>query len=322
MEHSLLIIDDSKTIRSQIEQIFAAGELFKTILVAENGLEGFKLVVNHDVDMILCDIEMPGIDGLKFLAMLQSREDLRGKPVIMLTSHDDLDTKIRVFESGACDYITKPFHAEEVAARVRVHMQIKILQDELRRSNQLLQEQAQTDPLTGLCNRRHLYQILSSELNRCCRNQQPIAMIMIDIDHFKQINDSYGHQAGDAVLVGIADLLQNQLRTYDRVARYGGEEFCLVLPETDLEEAGIVAERLRQMVEKTVFEPKQQNCKLTISLGVSAYRGCDEGSLEELINIADSALYAAKEAGRNRSVCREITLKKTRQRVSTDSIHS
>ncbi len=259
MNQTLLIIDDSKAIRTQVMQIFADGKIFAKTLQAEDGITGFKLLVNNRVDIILCDIEMPGIDGLKFLAMLQSREDLRDKPVIMLTSHNDLSTKVRGLESGASDYITKPFEPEEMVARLRVHLQIKTLQDELRRSNQLLLELAQTDPLTRLCNRRHLYDKLDVELNRCFRGSNPIALIMTDIDHFKRVNDQFGHQVGDEVLINVADLLKDQLRTYDLAGRYGGEEFCLILPETDLQAATEVAERIRQAVEAMVEHLLQNN---------------------------------------------------------------
>ncbi|NOQ51354.1 MAG: diguanylate cyclase [Desulfuromonadaceae bacterium] len=307
MNRTLLIIDDSKAIRSQVTQIFSDGKLFVNILQAADGIEGFKLLVNNQVDLILCDIEMPEMDGLKFLAMLQSREDLREKPVIMLTSHDDLDTKVKGLESGASDYITKPFEPSEMVARVHVHMQLKTLQDELRRSNQLLLELAQTDPLTRLYNRRYLYEKLTAELNRCYRGTSPISLIMADIDHFKRVNDQYGHQVGDEVLVKISDLLQEKLRTYDLAARYGGEEFCLVLPETDLEAAQNIAERIRQRVESLPLAPPMGRDKLTMSFGVAAYDGTYDGTIDELIRAADDALYEAKNGGRNQVKTKEIT---------------
>ena len=307
MKRTLLIIDDSKAIRTQVQQIFADGKMFPKILQAADGIEAFKLLVNTSVDIILCDIEMPGIDGLKFLAMLQSREDLKEIPVIMLTSHGDLNTKVRGLESGACDYITKPFEPAEMVARVHVQMQIKTLQDELRRSNQLLLQLAQTDPLTRLYNRRHLYEKLEIELNRCFRGRNPIALIMTDIDHFKQVNDKFGHQVGDEVLTKVADLLQEQLRTYDLAARYGGEEFCLVLPETDLEAACEVAERIRQQAEAMTFPAPMENHRLTMSFGVSAYDGTEEGSIDEMIRVADDALYEAKHSGRNQVKEKEIS---------------
>jgi len=306
MNRTLLIIDDSKAIRTQVEQIFADGKLFTKILQAADGIEAFKILVNNKVDIILCDIEMPGIDGLKFLAMLQSREDLKEIPVLMLTSHGDLNTKIRGLESGACDYITKPFEPAEMVARVHVQMQIKSLQDELRRSNELLLQLAQTDPLTRLYNRRHLYEKLEIELNRCHRSRNPISLIMTDIDHFKRVNDQYGHQVGDEVLTKVADLLQEQLRTYDMAARYGGEEFCLVLPETDLEAACDVAERIRRRVEEIRFPAPMDKHTLTMSFGVAAYDGTTEGSIDEIIRVADDALYEAKNSGRNQVQEKEI----------------
>ncbi|HEY5672998.1 MAG TPA: diguanylate cyclase [Malonomonas sp.] len=298
MQRTLLIIDDSKAIRTQVAQIFADGRLFTQVLQAADGIEGFKLLVNNKIDIILCDIEMPGIDGMKFLAMLQSRDDLKGKTVIMLTSHKDLGSKVRGLESGASDYITKPFEPEEMVARLRVHMQINTLQDELRRSNQLLLELAQTDPLTRLCNRRHLYDKLEVEINRCVRGGNSIALIMADIDHFKRINDQHGHQAGDEALVKVSDLLLEELRTYDLAARYGGEEFCLVLPETNLKAAAEVAERIRYKAELINFNAPMEREKITISFGVAAFEN-REGTIDELIRLADEALYLAKKSGRN-----------------------
>jgi diguanylate cyclase (GGDEF)-like protein len=231
--------------------------------------------------------------------MLQSRDDLKGKPVIMLTSHRDTNTKVRGLELGASDYITKPFEPAEMVARLRVHLQIKELQDELRRSNQLLLELAQTDPLTRLCNRRHFDDKLEVEINRCYRGGKPIALIMADIDHFKRINDHYGHQAGDDSLVRVADLLLEELRTYDLAARYGGEEFCLILPETDLKAAVEVAERIRHKTESIKFDAPMEQEKLTISFGVAAFEN-RRGTVDELIRLADEALYLAKNTGRNR----------------------
>jgi diguanylate cyclase (GGDEF)-like protein len=300
MKRTLLIIDDSTAIRQQVCKVVTDYQLFHTVLEAGDGIAGFKLLVENTVDVVLCDVEMPGIDGLKFLAMLQSREDLQNTPVIMLTSHDEIATKVRGLESGASDYITKPFEPQELIARLKVHLQIKTLQDELRRSNRLLLELSQTDPLTRLFNRRHLTEMLENELNRCQRNLAPCSLIMCDIDHFKKVNDGHGHQAGDDVLIVVAELLRKQLRRYDLAARYGGEEFCLVLPETTLQEATEVAERIRARVEAYKFTDNLATLKLTISLGVAALPGGSEKLQDELIRMADEALYLAKRHGRNR----------------------
>lgn len=303
MTGTLLIIDDSKAIRQQIHDIVKDGKLVQNVLQAEDGLKGFKLLVANDVDIILCDVEMPGIDGLKFLGLLQTRTELRDKPVIMLTSHTDVATKVKGLQSGASDYITKPFEPAELIARLKVHLQLKTLRDELQRSNRLLLELSRTDPLTLLFNRRHLMEVLKTELNRARRSGKSCALILADVDHFKTVNDRYGHQKGDEVLVCLAQLLSEQLRPYDSAARYGGEEFCLVLPETTLEEALDVAERIRSKTEKLQCGVAADPLALTMSFGVVCYTGEADETLDNLISRADKALYRAKHNGRNRVHC-------------------
>jgi len=217
----------------------------------------------------------------------------------MLTSHKDVDTKVRGLQSGASDYITKPFEPAELVARLRVHLQLKKLQDELKHSNRLLLELSQTDPLTRLYNRRHLIDVLNTELIRAKRHKANCSLVLADIDHFKTVNDRYGHQKGDEILVCVAELITDQLRPYDIAARYGGEEFCLVLPETSLEEAVEVAERIRIKTENLQFSAESEGLKLTISFGVTCYSGDLKETLDDLIFRADKALYQAKEKGRN-----------------------
>lgn len=303
MTRTLLIIDDSKAVRQQISDILQNGELFGTILQAEDGIEGFKMLVENRVDIILCDVEMPGIDGLKFLALLQTKDELKDKPVIMLTSHKDVATKVRGLQSGASDYVTKPFEPAELVARLKVHLQLKTLQDELKHSNKLLLELSQTDPLTHLFNRRHLMDVLNTEIKRCERKQISCAVILADIDHFKMINDRFGHLKGDEVLVCVSELLKDQSRPYDLAARYGGEEFCLVLPETKEAEAIEAAERIRHKIELLSFGEGVEELTLTMSFGVACY--AEGETLDDLISRADSALYQAKREGRNRVVTAE-----------------
>lgn len=222
MATSILIIDDSNQVRAQIVKTLQKVSLFDNYLEAADGIEAFKLVLNSPVDLILCDLEMPRMDGFKFISMLQTRDELKDIPVIMLTGREDRDLKIKGLEEGACDYVTKPFDAGELVARVKVQLKIKCLQDELKRSNELLKQLSNTDPLTHLYNRRYLMEALDREYQRAARKESSLSLIIIDIDHFKKVNDNYGHQQGDVVLAAVAALLKKMVRSYDVAARYGG----------------------------------------------------------------------------------------------------
>lgn len=300
MPHSLLIIDDSKVARQHILDILRQAGLFSQFQEAGDGLEGFKKILAQPVDLVLCDVDMPGIDGFKFLAMAKTREELRDIPVIMLTGKENPEDKIRGLEQGASDYVTKPFDSGELIARVKVQLKIKSLQDSLKESNQLLLELSNTDPLTRLANRRSLMETLAREFKRSDRSGTPFALVMLDIDHFKPVNDTYGHQCGDEVLVEISNLLRRHLREYDLAARYGGEEFAMVLPEADLQTAIQVAERLRKSAAELRFTGEMCKLSLTVSLGIGCAPSALIESVDDLIRLADDALYQAKKNGRNR----------------------
>ncbi|GAB4301008.1 MAG: diguanylate cyclase [Desulfuromonadia bacterium] len=302
MGHSVLVIDDSETIREQIIQTLQQTPLFDHIFEASDGIEGFKQVMVRPITLIICDLEMPRMDGFKFLGLMQSRDDLKDIPVIMLTSREDREMKIRGLEQGAADYVTKPFDPGELLARVKVQIKLRSLQDELKKTNARLQELINTDPLTMLFNRRYMMTTLEKEFQRSFRKGSPLSIVIADIDHFKRVNDTYGHQQGDVVLQRTASLAKEGLRVYDVAARYGGEEFVIILPETRHEEACAVAERLRQRVEATTFSPPLDTVRLTISMGVASYPWIDIDTVDTLIRCADSALYRAKESGRNRVV--------------------
>jgi len=300
MNHSILIVDDSRTSRRQVREILEPAGLFCDFREAGDGLEGFKQLLDRPADLILCDLEMPGLDGGKFLQLLAGRQELANLPVIMLTGREDREAKVRLLGQGASDYVTKPFDPEELLARVKVQLKIKTLQDSLRESNLRLQELAATDPLTGLANRRTLMSTLEREFRRSQRNGAPLSLLMVDIDHFKQVNDRYGHQQGDEVLATMAGILRRHLRPYDLAARFGGEEFCLILPETVLDEAAKVGERIRRAVAGQAFAGPLVDLKLTVSLGAAVFPAPGIGSDEDLIRVADHALYKAKSSGRNR----------------------
>jgi diguanylate cyclase (GGDEF)-like protein len=302
MAGSVLIIDDSEAVRENIIKTLETRDLFSRFYQAEDGLEGFKKLLSSPVDIILCDLEMPRMDGFKFLGMMKGRPEVSDTPVIILTGNDNRELKIRGLEQGACDFITKPFDPEELVARVRVHLKIKHLQDDLKRSNELLLELSNTDHLTGLFNRRFLMEVLDKEVQRARRKDGQVALLLLDIDHFKRINDTYGHMQGDVVLQKVAIHIQKELRSYDIAARYGGEEFVAVLPDTSLKEAFNVAERIRLSVKGMRFAGSLSNEFVTASLGIALFPSPCFDDIDGLLRAADEALYKAKEQGRNRVV--------------------
>ncbi len=292
---TLLVIDDTESIRRRVIEFLRSHDVFDNFLEASDGISGFSLLRDHkdSIDLILCDLEMPGIDGFRFLHMKDSRGDEYTEiPVIMLTARAEVDKKVQGLELGASDYLIKPVDEGELLARVRVQLRLKSLQDQLRRLSN-------TDVLTGLFNRRHIMDVLQNEFARALRYEEVVSFVLIDIDHFKSVNDTLGHQVGDDVLRHAALLFQEGLRDGDFIGRYGGEEFALVLPHTDLDGATAAAERYRKLIEGAAAPHGKP---LTISLGVSSSTLAPVKSTDDLIRTADEALYAAKHQGRNRVV--------------------
>lgn len=302
MADSVLIIDDSEAVREKIMKTLESRGLFSRFYQAEDGLDGFKKLLASPVDIVLCDLEMPRMDGFKFLGMMKGRPEVSDTPVIILTGNDDRELKVKGLDQGACDFITKPFDPEELVARMRVHLKIKHLQDDLKRSNELLLELSNTDHLTGLFNRRFLMESLDKEFQRSRRKDGQLALLMLDIDHFKRVNDTHGHLQGDVVLQKVAIHIQKELRSYDVAARYGGEEFVAVLPDTSLKEAFNVADRIRLSVQGMRFAGSLADERITVSLGVAMYPSPYYEDIDGLLRAADNALYQAKERGRNRVI--------------------
>lgn len=296
----VLVVDDSASIRGQIRGVLQQVEGFDDFIEAGDGLQAFKLMVDRRPDLVVCDLIMPVFDGLKFLALRATRPELAGIPVIMLTAEGDANRKVEVLDQGASDYVTKPFNDRELLARVKVHYRLKVLQDELREANKRLEALADTDGLTGLFNRRYFDALLGRELQRTERYKTPLGLALLDIDHFKRVNDTYGHTMGDEVLRNISRVVTSSVRVTDSVARYGGEEIAIVFTQTTAQGVSEVTERLRQRVAECAHEHLGSNLKCTASLGVSV---CDGRGVtpnaRELIDRADRALYRAKSSGRN-----------------------
>jgi two-component system, cell cycle response regulator len=300
MSTCVLVIDDSAAIREQVVRTLKEVSIFQHYKEAKDGLEGFKTLIESKADLVICDVDMPRMDGFKFLQLVDSRPELQGVPIIMLTGMMDFNSKIKGLEQGASDYLTKPFDAGELVARVKVQLKIKSLQDELKKANELLKRLTNIDHLTSLFNRRYLAEILDGEFFRARRKNEYLSLIIVDIDYFKNVNDTYGHQNGDIVLAAVANLAQSQLRVYDSAARYGGEEFVLVIPGTSLEGGVMIAERLRQAVLEFTFPAPMEDMTVTISAGVATFPSPNIDSVDSLFRQADEALYRAKQNGRNR----------------------
>ena len=298
---TLLIIDDSAVHRAQIARAIEPAQIFDQIVEAEDGLKGLKFLLNHPVDVVLCDLEMPGIDGEKLLRVKDSTPASRNVPFVFVTACQDLDRRIRLLEGGAADLVMKPFHPGELAARLRLHLKVKKLQDELRVKNESLARLSTTDALTGLRTRRYAQEVLSIEFLRARRYGSPLSVIMADLDHFKLVNDTYGHPAGDVVLRGVSSLLLSQLRATDVAGRYGGEELIVIMAQSELEGAGLFAERWRKSVESASFDTSDAEAlEAKISVGVASYDPSMK-SPDDVVAAADAALYRAKEKGRNRT---------------------
>ncbi|MBF0309176.1 MAG: diguanylate cyclase [Magnetococcales bacterium] len=270
------------------------------LLVAKNGEEALRRVACADPlpDLVLLDIMLPGMNGYQFCQTLKQNSRMVTVPVIFLTSITDVAGETRAFETGGVDFIQKPFHESIVLARVKTHI-------ELKRRGDLLEQLSTRDPLTKLCNRRRFDQFLEFEWYRAARHHHSLTVILMDIDHFKLYNDHYGHPAGDACLIRVAQAAaQVMKRKVDFLGRYGGEEFVCVLPECRGEAGIALGERIRQNVEARAIphEASLVADTVTMSVGVASIFPTPDMTPVLLVEMADEALYQAKKEGRNRVV--------------------
>jgi two-component system cell cycle response regulator len=294
MPDKVLVIDDSTDIHDLVQVRLDKEQV--VIHSAFDGASGLAAAKQIRPDVILLDVDMPDRDGFAICADLKSDPLTMEIPIIFLTGSDSTDEKIRGLELGATDYITKPFDPAELRARVRASLRTRYLVE-------LLAKKAMIDGLTGLWNRAYLDARIGTELSTSRRTGRPLSCVMADVDRFKQINDAYGHSFGDEVLKTVASVFLQISRAEDIVCRYGGEEFTILLPDTTVESAAILAERLRLSIAEHRLLYRDRPIGVTCSFGVANLRGTVPPSLIEL---ADEALYRAKHAGRNRvEVCQE-----------------
>lgn len=276
------------------------------VILAHDGVNAIKMVKAEKPDIILLDVIIPGLDGYEVCRWLKLDDASRGIPIIMLTVKKELVDKISGLQIGADEYLPKPYNELELNARIYALLRTKTLQDELRMKNKQLEDLLQkveymaiTDSLTSLYNRRRFHMVLNKEYERTKRYATPLTVVMLDIDHFKKVNDKFGHQAGDAVLKETAQMIQKSIRDIDVAFRYGGEEFVIVLPNTEKNDASVVAERMRKKIAEHEFQ-ELSGGHITISIGIAGIPDEDISSEERLIQCADIALYQAKQNGRNR----------------------
>jgi two-component system cell cycle response regulator len=254
------------------------------------------LVEREVPDVVLLDHELPGVDGMEVLDRLRAHDELAAVPVIMLTGSSDPELMLEALRRGAHDHLRKPVDFAELDARVLAALRVKRLHDALLDANRRLARQALTDDLTGLANRRHGGRQLEREVALCVRHGRLLALVRVDVDHFKSINDSHGHEAGDQVLVEVARRLQGAVRGGDELARWGGDEFVALLPDTDKAGALRAAERLRAAVAAAPIVAAGTELPVTISVGWAHWAG---DTPDDLLARADRALYKAKDAGRD-----------------------
>jgi diguanylate cyclase (GGDEF)-like protein len=295
----ILVAEDEITFRHMLKTFLAKWGY--QVVVAGDGLEAWKMLQGEDRPRLaLLDWMMPNMDGVEICRAVRETKPDPYIYLLLLTSRDQKQDVVEGIEAGADDYLIKPFDPQELRARIHAGERIIELEDRLIRAQEALRELATHDPLTGLLNRRACLDSLSAELDRGCRNGNPVCLVMADIDHFKRINDIYGHLTGDEVLCEVVRRMQCSLRRYDTIGRFGGEEFLLVLPECSLEEGVKLAEGTCHLVQSEPVKAKNKRIEVSISLGVAVANPLASPDLEALLGSADAALYRAKEAGRNR----------------------
>ncbi|MBT8484576.1 MAG: diguanylate cyclase [Phycisphaerales bacterium] len=317
MNRTILIADDDPVALRMLEhQLTEAGY---DVLTASDGREALQMMLRDNPPMLITDWHMPELSGLELVGRCRSREEFGWVYTIVLTSQSDDDLVVEAFEAGADDYLCKPVNQRELIARIRAgerivdlerdiakktreifrnNAELEVAYRKLAMANEKLQHMARTDELTDLGNRRAALTAMEQKWDEIEDTWIPMAVVILDLDHFKAINDTYGHDIGDLVLSETAALLRANTRSSEEVFRMGGEEFVLFCPQANASMAAVAAERMRAAVMENVFERDDVTLRITVSLGV-AERTPEMECLDDLLKAADDALYAAKDAGRN-----------------------
>jgi diguanylate cyclase (GGDEF)-like protein len=292
---TILVVDDSLVIRAVVRGWLE--EQGYQVVEADDGVAAVERCLALTPDVVLLDIELPGLNGHEVLARLKTEPTVKDVPVVFLTKRTGMDEVLRGLREGAHDYLSKPFDPAELVARVGAAVRVKKLQDELHRRNVDLDMLSRTDMLTGLFNRRHMDEQLRAQMKTARRHGQEVGLLLLDVDHFKAVNDTYGHVAGDDVLCELARRISSELRAGDVAGRWGGEEFVVLLAQVGLVGAVDAGERIRAVVAASPVHAAGHAINVTVSGGCAA--GPGPGSSEDLVHQADTGLYRAKDRGRN-----------------------
>ncbi|MCF8144352.1 MAG: diguanylate cyclase [Deltaproteobacteria bacterium] len=308
----ILIVEDDPVSRRLLEMTLSKAGY--EVVSAKDGEEALACFNAQFFPIVFTDWMMPEMDGLQLCRSIREEVSAGYVFIFLLTARDSREDMLAGLEAGADDYLTKPFDRSELFARLKTAVRILNLEKSLKDANDAIRMLSITDTMTGCYNRTYMDAHLPHELQRARRYGHPISVLMVDIDHFKGVNDTYGHQAGDEVLKAFVQTMGRSIRSrVDWIARYGGEEFIVVLPETDFDKAQVLAERLRAKVSKQIVFHKEEAIRITASFGVT---GLAPGqgvtgfppdiSHEAMIRVADKCLYAAKEAGRNKVIASPV----------------
>jgi two-component system cell cycle response regulator len=298
---NVLLLEDMEFESNKIRDTLARDH--SNVTIVKSGVDAISAINATEFDLIIVSLNLAKEDGIRFCAHLRSNEKSRLVPIVMLAEEQDMDRVAHGLEIGAHDYLMRPLDRNEVMARCRSQIRRKRFQDSLRSNYEMSLSLALTDPLTGLYNRRYLEAHLQKTLASARETHKPVGFLYMDIDFFKKVNDTYGHQVGDEILRGFSDRIKDGLRSFDLVARLGGEEFVAVLPDTTEDVAMVIAERLRKSVAEIPFPCSAPEGQLTITSSFGAVVVDDKAvetiTATDLIKHADDQLYAAKHGGRN-----------------------
>jgi diguanylate cyclase (GGDEF)-like protein len=296
----LLLVEDSQTTTALLSKYL--GHTYR-LLHAKDGMQAWDVLEkNPDIAIVITDIHMPNMSGHQLLVKIRKSDGANHKnlPVIVMTTAEDNVDRNLAFLNGANDFITKPIDEMELVARLNVHHRLARTIRELEASKKALAEQATTDSLTKLKNRRAFFENGTKAVALARRYVSDLSVLLLDIDHFKKINDTYGHAVGDDALIMVAQILIEMSRTEDTVARIGGEEFALLLPDTNRLGTAVLAERIRSAIEREQFITGDKIVPITVSIGIATFGVDPTDSIDQLLGVADNRLYLAKNAGRNR----------------------